>query len=96
MKKTTPKKNEAQTEQKSNGRLDERSLQEKIAERAYELYQKRGQYHGSDLDDWLEAERSILSEHNATMTEATPAPKPKPAASAKGSKKRSSEQKAAS
>lgn len=33
-----------------------------IAQRAYELYVHRGHVHGHDLDDWLEAERQILSE----------------------------------
>jgi len=33
-----------------------------IAKRAYELYSERGYRHGSGLDDWLEAEREILSQ----------------------------------
>lgn len=33
-----------------------------IAKRAYELYSERGYRHGSALDDWLEAEREILSQ----------------------------------
>jgi Protein of unknown function (DUF2934) len=33
-----------------------------IAERAYELYTERGYRHGCALDDWLEAEREILSQ----------------------------------
>jgi hypothetical protein len=37
-------------------------LRQRIAEKAYELYQKRGQSHGRDLNDWLEAERLVLSE----------------------------------
>jgi len=32
-----------------------------IAKRAYELYSERGSRHGYALDDWLEAEREILS-----------------------------------
>ena len=32
-----------------------------IAARAYELYSERGYRHGYALDDWLEAEREILS-----------------------------------
>jgi predicted dinucleotide-utilizing enzyme len=38
------------------------ALRQRIAEKAYELYQQRGHAHGSDLDDWLEAERQVLSE----------------------------------
>ena len=37
-------------------------LHQRIAEKAYELYHKRGEFHGQDLDDWLEAERLVLSE----------------------------------
>ncbi len=33
-----------------------------IAKRAYELYGERGYRDGSALDDWLEAEREILSQ----------------------------------
>lgn len=33
-----------------------------IAKRAYELYCERGYRHGYALDDWLEAEREILSQ----------------------------------
>lgn len=34
----------------------------RIAERAYELYHHRGGHHGQDLEDWLTAEREVLSE----------------------------------
>lgn len=30
-----------------------------IARRAYEIYRSRGGSHGSDVDDWLEAEREL-------------------------------------
>lgn len=32
---------------------------QKIRIRAYEIYLERGQQHGRDLDDWLEAERDL-------------------------------------
>ena len=32
-----------------------------IARRAYELYQLRGGHPGREFDDWLEAEREVLS-----------------------------------
>jgi hypothetical protein len=32
-----------------------------IAKRAYDLYCERGYRHGNALDDWLDAEREILS-----------------------------------
>lgn len=34
----------------------------RIAQRAYELHERRGKVHGHDLEDWLEAERQIFSE----------------------------------
>jgi len=34
----------------------------RVAENAYELFECRGCWHGRDLDDWLEAERLVLSE----------------------------------
>ena len=34
--------------------------QEKIRERAYELYERRGGEHGQDEQDWLRAEQEIL------------------------------------
>lgn len=34
---------------------------EMISVRAYELYELRGRQAGQDLEDWLEAEREILS-----------------------------------
>ncbi len=40
-------------------------LQERIRFRAYELYEQRGEEHGYDLDDWLQAEAEVtqLSPH---------------------------------
>jgi hypothetical protein len=35
-------------------------VRERIAQRAYEIHQKRGGQHGSDWEDWLQAEREIL------------------------------------
>ena len=32
---------------------------EQIALRAYQIYQERGDNPGSDVDDWLEAERQL-------------------------------------
>ena len=42
--------------------MSDEALRQRIAEKAYELYEKRGQSHGHDLNDWLEAERLVLSE----------------------------------
>jgi hypothetical protein len=46
-----------------------------IAQRAYELYQLRGGHPGSEFDDWLEAEREVLSAFSPAAAE-PPAPKP--------------------
>jgi len=40
---------------------DDRLRQQRIAEKAHELYECRGCCHGRDLDDWLEAERLVLA-----------------------------------
>lgn len=39
------------------------NLHDEIAEAAYALYEARGRVHGCDLDDWLNAERSVLARH---------------------------------
>jgi hypothetical protein len=36
------------------------SLQEKIKERAYSLYRQRNGEKGSEMDDWLKAEKEIV------------------------------------
>jgi hypothetical protein len=39
-------------------------LEERIRRRAHELYIERGSQSGSDLDDWLRAEKEILRAAN--------------------------------
>jgi len=39
-----------------------KALGARIAQRAYELYEANGGRHGHDMEDWLEAERQILSQ----------------------------------
>ncbi|MFL6257707.1 MAG: DUF2934 domain-containing protein [Pyrinomonadaceae bacterium] len=46
-----------------------------IAQRAYELYQLRGAHPGREFEDWLEAEREVLSTFSPASQE-PPAPKP--------------------
>ena len=51
------------TTQKDNpqeGALSD-ELQERIAKRAYELYLERGYRDGCDAEDWVDAEREILT-----------------------------------
>ncbi len=38
-------------------------LEEKIRQRAYELYEKRGRVDGHHEEDWAQAEEQIRSEH---------------------------------
>ena len=35
-------------------------VKQRIAELAYQLYEKRGKQPGHELEDWLEAERRVL------------------------------------
>ena len=42
--------------------MNQKALQEQIAAKAYELYEKKGQMYGRDFEDWLEAERLVLAE----------------------------------
>jgi hypothetical protein len=39
------------------------NVEEAIRQRAYELFAQRGYAHGSDHDDWLNAEREILARY---------------------------------
>ena len=39
-------------------------LTKRISQRAYELYEQRGGFHGYDLEDWLQAERELLGKPN--------------------------------
>jgi hypothetical protein len=47
-------------------------LEERIRQRAYELYLRRGNQPGSDIDDWLQAEDEILrAEMDSRINEAS-------------------------
>ena len=48
-----------------HGEQDTDELQDMIAARAYALYEERGYRQGCDLQDWLDAEREILSRQPA-------------------------------
>ena len=54
---------------------DEQALRERIGEKAYELYQKRGQSHGRDVEDWLEAERLVRAELKSKTASQVPGPR---------------------
>jgi hypothetical protein len=34
----------------------------RVAQRAYQIFQRRGCDHGRDMDDWIRAEKEILCE----------------------------------
>ncbi|MBU6433521.1 MAG: DUF2934 domain-containing protein [Nitrospirae bacterium] len=59
--KRSPSRRAAQTDD-DRGQADP---QPGIAQRAYELYEQRGYAHGHDREDWIEAERQILSERRS-------------------------------
>jgi len=44
-------------------------LQLAIARRAHELFEARGQEHGHDLDDWLQAESELLCPVSVAMSQ---------------------------
>jgi hypothetical protein len=39
-----------------------------VARRAFALFQERGGQHGRDVEDWLEAERELMSERPAQVS----------------------------
>jgi hypothetical protein len=43
--------------------LTERDVNEEIAKVAYELYKQRGMGDGYDFEDWVKAEKIVISEH---------------------------------
>ncbi len=57
-------------------------LYNEIAKVAYELHEKRGLRHGHDLQDWLEAERIILTRYEKGSA------KEKPKKASKGTAKK--------
>jgi hypothetical protein len=44
---------------KKRTQMDEEIVLDMIRKRAYELHEQRGGEHGRDLEDWLEAERTV-------------------------------------
>jgi hypothetical protein len=45
---------------KQNVPLHDPGQMKKIAEMAYQLWEKRGRPHGSDMQDWIEAEKIVM------------------------------------
>ena len=44
------------------------TVYQEIAARAYQLFEARGKQPGRDQDDWLQAEREVLSRNGAKRT----------------------------
>lgn len=66
------RENEKDRKIKVNGaaaRNDALSVQKRIALRAYELYLQRGEINGHAKEDWLQAEREILSNQESVRLE---------------------------
>lgn len=55
------KKDQTTNVEQEQGLESAEQLQEKIRQRAHELYELRGRDHGHDLDDWLEAESELIA-----------------------------------
>ncbi|MFH1132156.1 MAG: DUF2934 domain-containing protein [Pseudomonadota bacterium] len=56
------KKNEAKnnlTELTNKQETKSQPTREQIAERAYKLFEQRGYTHGTDMNDWLQAEKEL-------------------------------------
>ncbi|HEV8717869.1 MAG TPA: DUF2934 domain-containing protein [Candidatus Binatia bacterium] len=52
----------AATSRSQRPRISDQELYERVAHKAYELYQQRGEAPGDDLADWLLAERLVQEE----------------------------------
>jgi hypothetical protein len=63
--------------------IDVEGLRERIATKAYELYQQHGGNHGYDLDQWLTAERLVQEE----LAHSNPKPEPRQKRTQKARKK---------
>ncbi len=57
----SPTQRSARSVRKAAPSAESNGMHERIALRAYALYEERGYRHGWDLQDWLDAEREILS-----------------------------------
>jgi hypothetical protein len=63
--------------------IDVGGLRERIATKAYELYQQHGGNHGHDLDHWLTAEQLVQEE----FANSNPKPEPRQKRTQKARKK---------
>lgn len=59
----SPKKAAAKDMPKVMPKVDLRTFMNELNKRAYEIFQQRGGSHGSDLDDWLVAEKELKKKY---------------------------------
>ena len=60
---TGPAKTKRPSTSKANGNGSHGNISsDEVARRAYEIYESRGGEHGSDFDDWLEAEKQVKTQ----------------------------------
>ena len=57
--------------------MDRKALEEEIRKIAYELYEKSGCIPGRDLENWLEAEKIVLSKYGLLEQKDVPSSIPK-------------------
>ncbi len=53
-------KDKSPAAKKTRKKLSSDQIQELIAKKAYEIYEKRGGRHGDDWSDWYEAEKAVM------------------------------------
>ena len=54
----------AKSSPQSKGKTDSQQFYQRVQEKAYELFERRGYSNGNDLADWFEAERIVRSQSN--------------------------------
>lgn len=59
-KKAAPKKATAAKNPRKRSVSTKESVHERIAQKAYELYEQSGRIHGRDVEHWIEAEKIVL------------------------------------
>jgi hypothetical protein len=50
------------------GKVSFAELEDRVRQRAYQLYEKRGHAHGHTLDDWLQAKAEVLGVTKVILT----------------------------
>jgi Protein of unknown function (DUF2934) len=62
MKRQTKIKSDTTKSSLNEATAGDSAIRERIALKAYDLYEKRGRVHGLHTEDWLEAEQLVLAE----------------------------------